>query len=257
MLKSDPIQAVANALLKARADHVLCDAAHLAGHLVTADDAYRVQALVAGRLANAAASSPPCWKSGGASRDAAFTHAALPADGVWSSPADASAWPFHLRLIEIEIALRLRRQITAAEAVDLTQDSARVLVDAMAVSIEIVDSRFQQGLAAPALLKLADLQTHGALVLGDWVPFVARDWATQVASVRIGAKPPMEFRGSHSMNDPAWVLPAWLRHATREGAPAPAGTVVTTGTWCGILLAGRGDRVTARFDGVGQAVVQL
>jgi 2-keto-4-pentenoate hydratase len=96
------------------------------------------------------------------------------------------------------------------------------------VSIEIVDSRWQQGVEAPALLKLADLQSHGALVLGDWLPFAPRDWTAQSCTVRIGSGAAQEFRGTHSMADPAWVLSAWLRHATRDGATVPAGPVVTT-----------------------------
>jgi hypothetical protein len=47
-------------------------------------------------------------------------------------------------------------------------------------------SRWQQGVEAPGQLKLADLQSHGALVLGDWVPFAPRDWMAQSCSVRIG-----------------------------------------------------------------------
>jgi 2-keto-4-pentenoate hydratase len=37
----------------------------------------------------------------------------------------------------------------------------------------------------------------------------------------------------------------------------PRGTVVTTGTWCGLLEAHQGDRVRAVFDGIGEAEVQL
>jgi 2-keto-4-pentenoate hydratase len=53
------------------------------------------------------------------------------------------------------------------------------------------------------------------------------------------------------------VLPGWLRHATRDGATLRAGTVVTTGSWCGVLFAHAGDRVTVTFDGVGIASVQF
>jgi 2-keto-4-pentenoate hydratase len=53
------------------------------------------------------------------------------------------------------------------------------------------------------------------------------------------------------------VLAAWLRHLTRDGATVPAGTVVTTGTWCGMLPAAAGDRVDVRFDGIGSAQLQL
>jgi 2-keto-4-pentenoate hydratase len=170
----------------------------------------------------------------------------------------AGAWPFHLRGIEAEVALRLREPVDARRAATLDVAGARALVDAMCVSIEIVDSRWAEGLEAPALAKLADLQSHGALVLGPWVPFdAARDWSAQPCRVRIGNEPARHFRGTHSMADPAFVLPAWLRHATREGAVVPAGAVVTTGTWCGLPMARAGDAVEVVFDGIGSAVVQL
>jgi 2-keto-4-pentenoate hydratase len=199
---------------------------------------------------------PRHWKSGGPSRSAELTHAALPASGVWPSPADVSAWPFRLRGIEAEIALRLRQPVDAPAAAALDVDAARAFVDAMCVSIEIVDSRWTEGLDAPPLARLADLQSHGGLVLGEWVPFVARDWAAQALSVRIGGAE-HGFAGTHALADPAWVLPAWLRHATRNGATLPAGTVVTTGTWCGVLFGRPGDEVVAAFDGVGQARLTL
>ena len=50
---------------------------------------------------------------------------------------------------------------------------------------------------------------------------------------------------------------AWLRHATRDGAVVAAGTVLTTGTWCGMLQAQAGDAVTVEFDGIGAAAIQL
>ncbi|WP_397408515.1 fumarylacetoacetate hydrolase family protein [Polaromonas sp.] len=197
------------------------------------------------------------WKSGGPSREAVLTHAPLPPDGVWSSPAEAGAWPFHMRGIEVEIALRLGCDVEPALALALKGNEAVKLVDAMCVSIEIVDSRWVEGLEAPALAKLADLQSHGALVLGPWVPFLQRDWLAQVCQVQIGAQPPVERRGTHSLADPAYLLPAWLRHATQGGRSVLAGTVVTTGTWVGILTASAGDLVTAKFPGIGDATVQL
>jgi 2-keto-4-pentenoate hydratase len=251
--------AVARAIGQARKHHQPSDAAALAGALQTLDEAYLAQAMVAEAMHGHAAdvAFARFWKSGGPSREAVQTHAALPPEGVWASPADARTWPFTLRLIEVEIALRLAREVTPAEAAALTPAAAEALVDAMAVSIEIVDSRWVQGVDAPALLKLADLQSHGALVLGAWMPYAPRHWAAQTCSVTIGAQAPVEWRGSHSMGDPVWVLPGWLRHATREGRSVPGASVVTTGTWCGMLLASPGDLVTARFAGIGEAAVQL
>lgn len=226
--------------------------------LADAAAAYAVQDQVAAALGWFADGPPRHWKSGGPSRQAPLTHAPLPPAGVWPSPARAGAWPFQQRGIEAEVALRLGRAVDAQQAAALDLAQARALVEAMCVSIEIVDTRWAEGLQAPALAKLADLQAHGALVLGGWVAFdPVHDWAAQACQVAIGQQPLRQFIGSHSMADPVFVLPAWLRHATRQGAVLPAGTVVTTGTWCGLLPAQAGDLVTARFDGIGQASVRL
>ena len=223
-----------------------------------ADAAYAAQAAVAQALGWFGAAPPVHWKSGGPSRQAVATHAPLPPAGVWASPADARSWPFTQPWVEAELALRLGKAVDAGLARTLDLAQARSLVDAMCVSIEIVDSRWVEGLQAPAWARLADLQSHGALVLGAWRPFDAgHDWAAQVCRVRVGAQPVREFCGSHSMADPAFVLLAWLRHASRDGAVVPAGTVLTTGTWCGMLPAQAGDEVEAAFDGIGVAAVRL
>lgn len=245
-------------LLQARWEGRPQPAAGLADADADAGTAYAVQARVAQALGWFGAAGPAHWKSGGPSREAVATHAPLPPAGVWASPADARGWPFTLRWVEAEVALRLGRPVDADQARTLDLAQARGLVDAMCVSIEIVDSRWAEGLQAPAWARLADLQSHGALVLGAWRPFeAAHDWAAQVCRVRIGAQPVREFRGTHSMADPAFVLLAWLRHATRDGALLPAGTVLTTGTWCGMLQAQAGDAVEVEFDRIGAASIQL
>lgn len=225
--------------------------------LPDAATAYAVQDGVAAALDWFGDTPPQYWKSGGPARERTLMHAALPPAGVWTSPADARNHPFRLRGIEAEIALRLAEPVDAARAAALDHGSAHALIDAMCVAIEIVDSRWTEALEAPAFTRLADLLSHGALVLGDWVPFVARDWTAQRCTVRIGDQRVREFRGSHPLHDPAFVLPAWLRHATRHGATLAAGTVVTTGTWCGIPLAQAGDEVEVVFDGIGAARVHL
>jgi 2-keto-4-pentenoate hydratase len=252
----DPLDTIAtavSALVRARRSG---DAAHAVA-LPDADAAYAVQGGVAASLGWYENAAPRAWKSGAPSASALQTHAPLPPEGVWASPANARHWPFHHRGIEAEIALRLARDVDAGLAATLDARSAAALVDAMCVAIEIVDSRWAEALDAPALAKLADLQSHGALVLGDWVPFAARDWSAQVCRVTIGSAAATEHRGTHSLGDPAAVLPLWLRHATRGGRRLAAGTVVTTGTWCGLPMAAAGDRVHVDFPGIGQAVVHL
>jgi hypothetical protein len=243
-------------LLQARLGHQRLAAPPLAD----ATAAYAVQQQVARELGWFGNDTPRCWKSGGASRDAELCHAALPPAGVWISPARADGWPFRRGGIEAEVALRLRVPVDAARAAGLDLAGARSLIDAMCVSIEIVDSRWAAGPSTPALAlaQLADVLSHGALVLGAWTAFDARrDWSAQSGRVRIGAQPERAFCGTHPLADPTFVLPAWLRHATREGATLPAGSVVTTGSWCGLLQPQAGDEVEVAFDGIGQASVRM
>jgi len=254
---SGGLEAVTQALLDARRHTRPADAQPLASALPDADAAYTVQQQVGAALGWFGSGAPRHWKSGGPSRAQPLTHAPLPPAGVAASPASGTSWPLHARLIESEIALRLARDVDAALAATLTHASVAGLVDAMTVSIEIVDSRWQQALVAPALLRLDDLASHGALVLGDWVPFVARNWAAQRCRLHIGNQAPVERTGTHSCGDPTWVLADWLRHATQQHGTVAAGTVVTTGTWAGAPAAQPGDLVVVEFDGIGQARVQL
>ena len=94
-------------------------------------------------------------------------------------------------------------------------------------------------------------------MLGEWVPYRRRDWLVQRCVVAIGDHEPDVRVGTHSMKDPAWVLPIWLRHATRNGDVVAAGTVVSTGTWVGVLPAAKGDAVKVVFDGIGEAALRL
>ena len=127
----------------------------------------------------------------------------------------------------------------------------------MAVSIEVVDSRLVDRTLATPQLRLADQQSHGGLVLGSWQPYVAHNWATQRCEVRIGSQETVVRTGTCPLGDPAWLLSAWLQHMTHHGATVPAGAVVSTSTWCGVLRAQAGDTVTVEFPGIGSASCKL
>lgn len=206
---------------------------------------------------------PPYWKSGGPTRSDPMRHAPLPVAGVRPSGTRLDGLPpgpcLRHRWLEAEVALRLGQAVTPDLARRLGPEDAPALVDALCVSIELVDTRWATGRAAPPLLKLADLLVHGALVLGDFVPYApfrSHDWAGQACAVRIRAVT-HTFRGSLGVGDPSWVLPDWLRHLSRHGATVPAGTVVSTGTWCGLLDAAVGDEVSVEFPGIGAATLWL
>jgi 2-keto-4-pentenoate hydratase len=193
------------------------------------------------------------WKSGGASRSGPYSHSPLDPAGIGSV---GTTWP--LLGIEAEIALRLGRDVSPADARAMRPEDADACIDAMAISVELVASRWSEGLAAPALLRMADCQSHGALMLGPWQAYRRLDWANLPWRLSQQDAALIERRGGHSLDDPAWVLPAWLRHLSREGSTVPAGTVVTTGAWGGMQALSRlGGLVEVSFEGLGSCRFEL
>lgn len=248
---------LALALVQARRVGHAVDAADWAGALGSAEQAYAVQEQVAQLLGWFGPGAAQYWKSGGGSRQATLTHAGLDPAGVRTSPGNLHGAPFFSRAVEAEIALRLGEEVTPGRSAALTAQDAVHLVDALAVSIEIVDSRWSDGAAAPALLRLADAQSHGALVLGPWQRFEPRDWSAQTCQISFNDGRVLRASGTHPLGDPAWLLLQWLRHCTRFGNSVAAGSVVTTGSWVGMLPAQAGDTVQVEFPGVGAAEVRL
>ena len=247
------LPALIDALTAARRQATTLVAANWAQAVRHEADAHAVQDGVASALGG----SGRHWKSGGASRLGPFSHAPLAPAGVQSSNRDASlSLPRQPLLgIEAEVALRLARPVTPAEAQALQPEQAGHLVDSMCVAVECIASRWAEGLAAPELLRLADHQSNAGLLLGPWQPYRALDWATLAWRLSQPDAPDWVQRGGHSLADPAWVLPAWLRHLTRAGATVPAGTVVTTGAWAGLMVQSAAARAGAccrlEFDGLG------
>lgn len=232
--------------------------ADVAALMSDASDARAVQSALA-RTWNwwPADRAPRYWKSGGPGRDAALLHVPLPENGIHQGVALAPVpeTVFNLRCAEAEIALRIGQDVSASQAALLDYDSALALVDGVAVAVEWVDVRWRDGLKAPALALLADGQCHGGLALGDWLPaasIAGRDWATQLCTVSVNGGEAQRFTGTHSLDDPAWLLRDWLQHVAREYGSVPAGTVVTTGTWCGCMSLNAGDRFEMQFEGLGQ-----
>jgi 2-keto-4-pentenoate hydratase len=254
---STRIRELARAFVGARREHRALVPADWQVALTDSDDAYAVQTEVANAFGWFPGGMAGAWKSGGPSRDTPLTHAPLAPEGIQTSPADFSAWPFFTRSIEAEVALRVGRDIDPRTAALLMPEAANAVIDMMCVSIEIVDTRWSDLAQASPLMRLADFQSHGALVLGKWMPYERRAWAAQHCEVLIGGQGAVMCTGTHSLGDPAWLLPTWLRHATRGGQTVPAGTVVTTGTWVGMLPVQRGDAVTVQFEGIGNSRVQL
>lgn len=197
-------------------------AAEWADTVRTEADAYAVQDGVAAALGWRL----DRWKSGGASAHGPFSH----------SPVNPTAGT-QLLGVEAEVALRVN---AAGEP------------EAMCIAVELIASRWEEGLAAPDLLRMADHQSNAGLLLGPWQPYRALDWPQLAWRLTLPGQPDIVRRGGHSLGDPAAVLPAWREHAARHGRTVLAGTVVTTGAWAGLHAHTGPVQGTLAIDGLGE-----
>ncbi len=216
-----------------------------------ADQAYAVQDALIARLGPAAA-----WKVGAANDQAEPNCAPLPASVVVAQGTPLAVPARSLRGMELEVAVRLGADLLPGDAL-LPPEAIAAAIDAVMPAIEIVDTRLAEGRNAPVPAKLADLQSHGALVLGAPVKADLRsiDLRTLRAQLWFDGQRVADTTGGHVAPDVMRLI-AWLaRHAQARGLPLRAGQVITTGTCTGLLMAPAGARVEGEVAGLGRVAL--
>jgi 2-keto-4-pentenoate hydratase len=197
------------------------------------------------------------WKVGASSAEAEPICAPLPASGLLASGTQLGA-KFCLRGVEVEVALRVGRVLTAEDSTLPDRELARA-IDAAYPAIEIVETRLEDWTNSPALAKLADLQSHGALLLGQAVPvdFSALDLKHVDAHLVAGETISRRTTAGNPAGD-IWRLLRWLiRHCADRGAPLLPGQIVTTGSCTGMVFVEAGTCVRARLAGLGAVAVDF
>lgn len=192
------------------------------------------------------------WKVGARAPDAEPGCAPLPAQGIVPSGASLAGPQWRMRGIEVEVAVRLRNDIDCGDRVPSRQELVRA-IDTLLPAIEVVESRLADWQGSEPLAQLADLQNHGALVLGapaaiDPAGLELRDVEAYLA---FDGQPVASARGANPARD-AWRLLGWLaRHCALRGRPLRAGQVITTGSCSGMLYAPEGAHVQGHIKGLG------
>lgn len=243
MTTTDPT-AIASALLEARR---LRRPAVRTWSLDGLAPAYEVQDRTLAVLGPATA-----WKVGAKGPGDEPACAPLPPAGVLRTGAVLAGADWVLRGIEAELALRLGRDLDAADETDPVRLSGAI--DAALPALEVVETRLADWRASSPLDQLADLLSHGALVVGEpvpWRPDAPLDVRTLRVTLAFDGQPVADARGGHPVGQVMPLL-GWLaRHARERGRPLRAGDIVTTGSCTGLLFAWEGAHVQATLEGVG------
>lgn len=209
----------------------------------TEDDALAVQ-LATWRRMEPGAARPGGWKVGAKGAEAPVSEAPLPAACLLVSGARVPGGT--LRGVELELALRVCREVHEAAA---TSPAALASAfDAAFSAIEVVETRLADWADASALLRQADLMTHGSLVLGPAVALdgTLPDLRTLEAELRLGDEPALRTVGANPAQDLPRLLRELALHAIRRGFPLAPGQVVTTGSCTGMRFVPAGTQVRGR-----------
>jgi 2-keto-4-pentenoate hydratase len=198
------------------------------------------------------------WKVGAKNLEAEPTFAPLPAAGLLRSGAQLAGPAWRMRGVELEVGFRLARDIDAGDRL-LSRDELAAAMDCVLPVIEVVETRLADWRDSDPLAQLADLGTHGALVLGDASALQPAqvDLRTVDAYLAFDGQPVAVTRGANPAGD-VWRLLAHLAlHASRRGRPVRAGQVVTTGSCTGMLFAPEGAKVQGQLTGIGGVDLQF
>lgn len=240
-MQQDAILEAAQLLVRARRDRRPLPALPQAAQPATFAEAAAIQDATLKLLGEAAVA----YKVAGITPESAMWGAIL-RSRVQPAPATFPAALVPMLGVEPEIAFRLEEEIGPDRSVTLEEFDR---LTSVLTAIEIVDTRFASYDDTPLLHRAADFMSNGGLVLGDVRTDMRRDeLAGLEVTVEIGGAVAARVTGGHANGDPR--LPA-LAFLQAPGRPAvlPRGTVITAGSYAGLLRARPGDTVTARFAG--------
>lgn len=216
-------------------------------------EAYAIQDATMARLGAAGG-----WKVGAKTPQDEPACAPLPAARLLPSGSKATGAFWCLRGVEVEVALRLGCDLDPHGEL-LPPEKIINAFDAIFPAIEVVETRLADWPDSTPLTKLADLQSHGALILGAPSAMLPAQLDLQTVEARLAfdGKTVAHTHGGNPAND-VWRMLAWLAlHCSQRGQPLRAGQIVTTGSCTGMLFAAEGERVQAELAGIGKVEMQF
>lgn len=198
------------------------------------------------------------WKVGAKTSTGPIQCAPLPLKACHRSGARLSRQDYTPLGVELEIAFRFGHPFSPRELPYADEEVLDSIVS-MSATIEIVASRFAQWPDVDKLAQLADFQNHGALIVGEAVPynrdypFTAPDVRFEFASASIAPAETLNPAG-----DPRRLLPWLVNHCTQHHRIAVTpDMIVTTGSYTGIVFPKSAGVAHGEFDGLPAVELEL
>lgn len=148
--------------------------------------------------------------------------------------------------VEIEVMFKLARALP----VDVTPEQARARVEAVAVAIEIVDTRYRD-FQFSANDIVADNASACAFVIGPWQAMPPA-LGSRAVTLEIDGAVAVNGNTSNILDDPLQALCLAAHLAARDHRPLAAGAMVLAGSAIDPFGIRPGQQIVARIEGLGQ-----
>lgn len=190
------------------------------------------------------------WKIGSKSHTGPIQGSVLPSDCLHLSATQLERNRFALVGLELEIAFRLNRDFVPQD-VDYSEEQVLAGIGEMGATIELVSSRYAQWPKVEPLAQLADLLNHGALVVGEFIPYRADfDFMTPAMTFTLDGQNIAPSVTGNPAGDPRRLLTWLVNHHTRQGQTLPKALVITAGSYTGLHLAEGSGQVLGQIEGL-------
>jgi 2-keto-4-pentenoate hydratase len=190
------------------------------------------------------------WKIGAKSASGPIQGAPLPTTDLHADGARLSGEGFAPLGLELEVAFRLGRRFEPS-ATPYHDDEVLASIGSIGATIEIVASRYAAWPAVDKLAQLADLQNHGALIVGEFTPY-REDFPFVAPSLRFefNGRNVVETMPANPAGDPRRLLTWLVNHASSRGIAVTPEMVVTAGSYTGMFFPREAGTASGHIEGL-------
>ncbi|SAK54988.1 2-keto-4-pentenoate hydratase-like protein [Caballeronia fortuita] len=197
------------------------------------------------------------WKVGAKTHDGPVQAAPLPADGIHKTGARLSMLAFGKAGLELEIAFRLGRRFEP-DSGPYSDEDVIAAIESVNATIEVVASRFAAWPDVEKPWQLADLQNHGALIVGEGVPYdAAFPFVSPAMTFTFDGAPLFKEAPANPAGDPRRLLAWTVNHSVSRGLAVERGTVLTAGSYTGLAFPDAPGAAVGRIEGLPSVELHL
>jgi 2-keto-4-pentenoate hydratase len=197
------------------------------------------------------------WKIGAKSASGPIQGAPLPDVDLHPDGARLSRAGFAPLGLELEIAFRFERSFEPSST-PYGEEEVKAAIGSIGATIEVVASRYAAWPDVDKLAQLADLQNHGALIVGEFIPY-REDFAFLTPSLRFSfdGQDVVEMEPANPAGDPRRLLTWLVNHASSRGIAVTPQMVVTAGSYTGMYFPRKAGTASGRIEGLPPVSVTL